>query len=153
MLRRWIHSKRCLEHDRVRVVIAVDTNVLARYFLDDEGAEAMAASGLMARQPIFVAKTVLLELEWVLRGAAAQSRSAILKALRHLTRLTHVTLEDRGEVLEAIEQYESGADFADALHLAAARDALGFATFDKKLQKRARAGDWLPPVRPPESFG
>ena len=133
-------------------MIAVDTNVLARYFLDVEGPEAEAVSGLFASQSIFVAKTVLLELEWVLRGTAEQSRAAILKTLRCLTGLAHVTIEDRREVLEAIENYEAGADFADALHLAAARDALGFATFDRKLQKRAKASDWLPPVSSPESF-
>ncbi len=36
-----------------------------------------------------------------------------------------------------IERYRNGADFADMIHLASARGADVFATFDKAMAKRA----------------
>ena len=55
-------------------MIGLDTNILARYYIEDEGdAESLkqreAARRLIeAGKPLMVSKTVLLELEWVMRG-------------------------------------------------------------------------------------
>lgn len=56
-------------------MIGLDTNVLARYFVAEDVADAAterqrrAARDLIeSGQPLFLAKTVALELEWVLRG-------------------------------------------------------------------------------------
>ena len=56
-------------------MIGVDTNVLARYFVAEADADAAterqrrAARDLIeSGQPLFLARTVALELEWVLRG-------------------------------------------------------------------------------------
>ena len=55
-------------------MIGVDTNVLASYFVAEDAADAAtdrqrrAARDLIdSGQPLFLAKTVALELEWVLR--------------------------------------------------------------------------------------
>jgi predicted nucleic acid-binding protein len=40
--------------------------------------------------------------------------------------------------LAAIDAFSRGLDFADALHLARTSRASGFATFDRRLVKRAR---------------
>ncbi len=55
--------------------IGLDTNILARYYVaSEEGDSATQSQCELARKLIesdralFVAKTVLLELEWVLRG-------------------------------------------------------------------------------------
>ncbi len=63
-------------------MIAVDTNVLARFITNDDAAQAKRARRLIEAGPVFVAKTVLLELEWVPRGAYGLDRSTILKAVR-----------------------------------------------------------------------
>ena len=56
-------------------MIGLDTNVLARYFIREENADAatetqhQAARQLIeSGQALFLPKTVALELEWVLRG-------------------------------------------------------------------------------------
>ncbi|MCU0869865.1 MAG: hypothetical protein MUF30_09735, partial [Burkholderiales bacterium] len=55
-------------------MIAVDTNVLARFYCDDPAdAEArrqrpIARRLLVESGPVFVPVTVALELEWVMRG-------------------------------------------------------------------------------------
>ena len=55
-------------------------------------------------------------------------------------------LEDRDAVLMAVEAFDKGLDFADALHLARSPRAAGFATFDQRLAKRAKAIALTPPV-------
>ncbi len=116
---------------------AVDTNVLARFITKDDPAQASRARRLIEEQPVFVAKTVLLELEWVLRGAYGLDRPTILKAVRGLLGLPALTAEDELNVGRAVEWYEAGLDFADALHLACSGQQRTFATFDQSMRKRA----------------
>jgi len=49
-----------------------------------------------------------------------------------------VDVESPGDVFVALEGYERGFDFADALYLASSGKAERFATFDQKRVKRAR---------------
>jgi hypothetical protein len=49
-------------------MFAVDTNVVVRYLVNDNAAQAARARRLVEREDIFVPLTVLLETEWVLRG-------------------------------------------------------------------------------------
>lgn len=118
-------------------MIAVDTNVLVRFITNDDPAQANRARRLIEAGPVFVAKTVLLELEWVLRGAYGLDRPTILKAVRGLLGLPTVTAEDALNVARAVEWYEAGLEFADALHLASSGHERAFATFDQSLRKRA----------------
>ena len=55
-------------------MIGLDTNVLARYYIDAEADAEAQRQRLAARrliesgQPLMVSKSVALELEWVMRG-------------------------------------------------------------------------------------
>lgn len=120
-------------------MIAIDTNVLARLIVGDDPEQGRRAAALFRREDIFIAKTVLLELEWVLRGAYRIERPRILKALLGVLGLPNVSAEDSGRVAAALRDYEAGMDFADALHLASSIEASRFVTFDDKLRKRAKA--------------
>ena len=51
--------------------------------------------------------------------------------------MKHISLEDRGAVLSAIDAFKKGLDFADALHLARASQPSSYVTFDRGLAKRA----------------
>ena len=129
---------------------ALDTNVLARFFVDDaDDAQAAkqrpaAVAALAARS--FVSVTVLLELEWILRGFYELPTRDISRVLRALASIEHVTLEDRDAVLMAVDAFDKGLDFADALHLARSSRASGFASFDRRLAKRAMGLALTPPV-------
>jgi len=121
---------------------ALDTNVLARFFVDDaddaQAAKQRPAAVAALSERSFVSMTVLLELEWVMRGFYELSMREISRVLRALASIEHVTLEDRGAVLVALDAFDKGLDFADALHLARSSRASGFATFDQRLAKRAK---------------
>jgi predicted nucleic-acid-binding protein len=62
-------------------LIAVDTNVLVRYFTNDDPEQARRAASLLAGpETVYVAHSVLMELEWVLRAIYELPRPAILTA-------------------------------------------------------------------------
>ena len=84
---------------------------------------------------------MLLELEWVLRGFYLLPRRDIVRAIRALAGIEHLVLEDGDAVLSALEAVDRGLDFADALHMARSARATAFATFDKRLAKRAKSLD------------
>ncbi len=119
-------------------MFAVDTNVIVRIVTDDDLDQTRRAVALFERERIFIAKTVLLETEWVLRFSYQLSREVISHALRNVIGLKQVAVEDPGDVAVALDWHDQGMDFADALHLASSGKALHFATFDEKMAKRAR---------------
>jgi predicted nucleic-acid-binding protein len=134
-------------------VIGLDTNVLARYYVASEDAptqqQSLSAKALIdSGKRLFVAKTVLLELEWVLRGYYKSAVAEVVAVLEHLLSLPNVELEDRQACLWATTALREGFDFADALHHASCRQCASVATFDdKKFAKRAAAKAWKPPVK------
>jgi predicted nucleic-acid-binding protein len=129
---------------------ALDTNVLARFFVDDaddaQAAKQRPAAIAALAERSFVSVTVMLELEWVLRGFYELPTRDISRVLRALASIEHVSLEDRDAVLVALDAFDKGLDFADALHLARSSRAAGFATFDQRLAKRAKGLALTPPV-------
>jgi predicted nucleic-acid-binding protein len=116
---------------------AVDTNVIVRYLTGDDPAQADKARAVIGREPIFVPRTVVLEVEWVLRGVYGMPTSRVISALRALAGLPGVSVEDAPMVARAMDWAEGGMDFADALHLAAATGCEGFLTFDKRFARSA----------------
>ena len=138
-------------------MIGLDTNVLARYYIRDEGdtqalKQREAARRLMeSGKPLKVCKTVLLELEWVMRGYYAFSKAEITGVMNHLLALPQVTVEDRESIVQALSHCEAGLELADALHHASYRDCNSMASFDdKQFARRARRMGLAPRVAVPE---
>jgi predicted nucleic acid-binding protein len=119
-------------------MLAIDTNVIIRYLTGDHPRQSARARTLIEREDVFVATTVLLETEWVLRSVYEFSRSAVFDALAAFAGLPRVTLEAPALVAEAIEWARRGIDFADALHLVSAKDCAAFGTFDEKFARAAK---------------
>lgn len=138
-------------------MIGLDTNVLARYFLSGADTSAATARQQKAAQrllegdaPLHVCKTVLLELEWVMRGFYAATPEQFAAVLEHLLALPHVTLEDRLAVEAALASHRSGLDFADALHHASYRTCASVASFgDRRFARRVAKLGLQPPVALP----
>ena len=82
----------------------------------------------------------------MMRGFYELPTRDISRVLRALASIEHITLEDRDAVLVAVDAFDKGLDFADALHLARSSRAAGFATFDQRLAKRAKGLALTPPV-------
>jgi predicted nucleic-acid-binding protein len=134
-------------------MIGLDTNVLARYYVDDAGDAEVLRQRVAARRliesgrPLMVSKTVALELEWVMRGYYGFSQSEVTTVLRHLLALQHVTIEDRDVIEQALSNCDAGLDFADALHHASYKACESVATFDdRRFARRARKLGMTPAV-------
>ena len=119
-------------------MIALDTNVVIRFLVNDEAAQARRARAIIESNRVFVSATVLLETEWVLRGGYGIPRAEIVRLLRAFLGLPEVATDDPQRITSALVWHEAGLDFADALHLAGSVGTERFATFDEKLVKSAR---------------
>lgn len=134
---------------------AVDTNVLARFFINDaddpEAVRQRPAAISALSGAVFVSISVILEFEWVMRGFYELSRKDIQRVFESLCGLENVQIEDRGIVLAALNAYQKGLDFADALHLARADFCSAFLSFDQRLKKRAKTAGLSPVVDTPKA--
>jgi predicted nucleic-acid-binding protein len=131
-------------------LIALDTNILARYLLDDEPAQARVARRLLAdaKAEYWIPATVVLELAWVLRKTDAP-RNVVMEKLRDLLSLRNVRVQNADPVFQSLRWAAQGMDLADALHLVLSGKAERFATFDEALIKQARKLGVQPPVSAP----
>jgi predicted nucleic-acid-binding protein len=138
-------------------VIAVDTNILARYYVDDPGDAEAAGQRRRAERVmrdsahVFVPLTVVLELTWVLRSFYSFPAADCAGAIEHLVGLPNVTVEAWPRILEATRLLRAGLDFADALHLASSDACEAFLTFDdRRFAKRAQKLGCVPVVQTPD---
>lgn len=128
-------------------MITLDTNVLVRLITRDDPEQAEAAAEIMRSDALWLPKTVILELVWVLAYTYRLDRPSITLALSRLLGLAHLRVEDALQVAQAVRWHEQGMDFADAVHLASSGNAAELVTFDPKLASRAEKIQGLPPVR------
>lgn len=123
----------------------VDTNVLVRWLVRDDETQTRRADALFdsmqkAGSSLFVALTVALELEWVLRSRYGYARDTFSRTLAELLE----TEELEFQAATALEQTllrleECNADFADCLHseICAAQGHAPLLTFDSRAARLA----------------
>lgn len=124
-------------------MVALDTNVLIRFLVQDHAAQSTAARKLIRKcvnegQTLFVPVTVSLELEWVLRSNFNFEKQAVVQTLSDLLSSTELSFESESALELALLQYaETSADYSDCLHaaLATAANSGPLWTFDKAAAK------------------
>jgi predicted nucleic-acid-binding protein len=123
-------------------VIALDTNVLVRYLVQDDPQQSRRATKIVeaatASDPRFLATIVWIEAYWVLTRAYHASKTDVLAWFGDLLNAEEVEAEDYHSVAHALVAAQQGADFADALIDQAARRAgcSATVTFDERASKR-----------------
>lgn len=123
-------------------MIAVDTNVLVRLFVNDDKAQAAKARALFDAHAdeddsLWIADMVLAELVWALDRCYGRPRSDIVLVLRALAGNATVELESAVCMQAAVTLYELGpADFVDCLLASKAkhRGCESLRSFDKKMK-------------------
>ena len=130
-------------------MVAVDTNVLVRLLIGDNPTQFRASEQLFAAEEIFIADTVLLETEWVLRAAYDLTRKDVVTAFRSVLGLPNVSLTNAQTAALAIDWHEGGLDFADAFHLALCQHLPTLNTFDNDFIKRAKTFGKCLVLKPP----
>jgi predicted nucleic-acid-binding protein len=124
-------------------VIALDTNVLVRFLVEDDEQQSRLAARLIEGaierdDQLFVSDIVMCETVWVLSSAYRFSRAEIVQALSGLLRARAVVFVSGDSLARALAAYASGkGDFADYLvrEHARAAGADTVATFDRSLLK------------------
>lgn len=100
-------------------MIALDTNLIARYILRDDARQAAAATRVIetectADSPGVITLVVLCELVWVLDRGYGQARADITGILRRILTADDLRVERSELAWKALNEYEQGkADFAD----------------------------------------
>lgn len=124
-------------------MIAPDTNVWARAYLNDDEAQARKARSAIeaacSGAGVFVSLLVLAELYWVLKSKWTRER--VLETIEHLLGTDGVVIESPSLAARALEESRAGAaGFADLLiaQVSFAGGASEIVTFDKAFGRLAR---------------
>lgn len=98
-------------------MIALDTNVLVRYLVRDDPAQAQIAARsfqkLTTEQPGYISSPVVVELAWVLRKGYGLEPKSIVAALVKLLDMPNLLVEDEDALRLAAES--DHGDFVDRL--------------------------------------
>jgi len=124
-------------------LIGIDTNVLVRYFTQDDEAQGALARRFMERRitrdrPGFVSLVALAELVWVLRSGYRATREEIVHVVEQMLAHAALVVQEASSVWLALDEYElSSADFSDALiaALGAGEGCGSTVTFDVKASR------------------
>jgi predicted nucleic-acid-binding protein len=124
-------------------MIGLDTNVLVRYFAQDDAAQSAKASALIeALTPEnagYISQIVLVELVWVMQSLYQADRSMISKILQTILSVASLRVDNSQVVQKALRLYaETSTDFADCLiaKLAQSASCNQIFTFDVKAAKQ-----------------
>jgi len=128
-------------------MIAVDTNVLLRYLLNDDAVQSDIATNLIeGEDTVLITDVVLAETLWTLSGKRYRlNKYQLAGVVLGLFEESNIRFEDGLTVWTALDDYleSDGTDFADALTINKARAVAkaqgssfsGSYTFDKAAQK------------------
>ena len=124
-------------------MIGLDTNVLIRYLVQDDLAQAKSATRLIERtctkeDPGFLNHLVLCEILWVLEGCYGQPKDTLVKTIEQILRVTQLRVDEPQVVWQALEDYRNNqADFADYLlsRINHSKNCTTTMTFDRQASK------------------
>ena len=124
-------------------MIALDTNVLVRFLVEDDADQLARARRLLQKAVdsnsfCYVSDVVMCEVVWVLERSYEFRRAEIGQVLGRLLRAGNLAFASSERLARALEAYEAGrGDFADYLirEHARASGCEAVATFDGDLLK------------------
>lgn len=125
-------------------MIALDTNVLVRYLVQDDPKQARVATRFIEQnctdeKPCFIGQIVLCELAWVLESAYNQNREQVAYVIEELLQVGQLEVQQPEVVWRALNDYKnSNAYFPDHV-LARVNQSAGCectVTFDIKASKQ-----------------
>ena len=109
-------------------MIAVDTNVLLRYLLDDDKTQSKKASALInGNEEVLITDVVLVETIWTLKGKRyGLDKEALINVIQALFEESNIIFENGQIVWRALSDFKTAkpvrsggkkkeADFSDAL--------------------------------------
>ena len=101
---------------------AVDTNVLVRLLTGDDPKQSAVARELFTTEQIWIAKTVLLEANWVLHSSYDFEDDVIIASFERLIGLDNIHVEDEPSLADG-DDLRCITDHRDLVH--ARKDGCG----------------------------
>jgi predicted nucleic-acid-binding protein len=125
-------------------MIALDTNVLLRYLVQDDPAQSARATEIIerrlsARNPGFVSLVCILEIVWVLGSLYKRTRREIAQHIEMILAADALEVQNEQEVYQAVVALRNGTGtFEDALigSIGTWRGCSATLTFDETAAKR-----------------
>ena len=101
-------------------MIGLDTNVLIRYFTQDDPAQSAKATEILERRltpknPSFVSLVAMIETVWVLDRAYGLTTQEIVTAVERLLQVEVLVIESEQEVTAMVALKQGRGSFSDAL--------------------------------------
>ena len=101
-------------------MIGLDTNILARYIVQDDAVQSPRVNALIDsltdEKRAYISLTTLIELVWVLRSNYDVDKAGMIRILEMLLRTRTFVVEQAATVSRAIDVfYTSRTDFEDCL--------------------------------------
>ncbi len=125
-------------------MIGLDTNVLVRFFAQDDAKQSALANRAIATlskdAPGFIALVTLCELVWVLESAYGLKPPAVAGVLHRLLESDELVIENKTVAWAALgELTRAGVDFSDAIIAELGKQAgcRHTVTFDKRAARMA----------------
>ena len=125
-------------------MIGIDTNILVRYFVQDDAVQSRVATELLEEglrdETGYVSLVVIAELVWVLTRVYKLDKMRLIDVLSKVLVARELHIEQTEVFSSALRRFErSGGQFTDLLIVSAARHAGCSATFtfDEGAAKRA----------------
>ena len=123
-------------------MIGIDTNVLVRYFAQDDEAQLRTVLAMLMKKnaTFFVPDLVLVEVDWVLSTLYNWTPDEVAEAFGRMLTVHNLIFEDEGRIRGALRALRQGADLSDELIVDRCRDmgCKSLASFDKDMLKRHR---------------
>ncbi|HTT83466.1 MAG TPA: type II toxin-antitoxin system VapC family toxin [Rhizomicrobium sp.] len=125
-------------------MIGLDTNILMRYFAQDDPKQSPAATRLLedltSESPGLIPAVVLAETVWVMEDVYGADRTRIAAIVESLLRTSALIVQDSEAAWRALSRYRArSADFADCLveRTCAGLGCRQIFTFDKRAARDA----------------
>jgi predicted nucleic-acid-binding protein len=125
-------------------MIALDTNILVRFFMQDDPSQLARVRAVMKslseKDPAWIGLAVVQELVWVLTSVYRAQRADVLLVLDQMFTMREIVIEQADVIRDAIRIYRATkVAFSDCLISASARAAgcTQTLTFDKEAAKSA----------------
>jgi len=121
---------------------SLDTNVLARYFTEDDPRQVAAVDRIFQEskasgEPLLITIVVLCELIWVLSTSYAEPKERIAATVERILQTGHFRIQNDDLVRRSLQQFRKGsADFSDYVIGEVSREAgcRDTVTFDRGLR-------------------
>lgn len=131
-------------------LVAIDTNVLLRYFLQDNSDLGKKAENIIFQAQeekinLWISKMVIAELVWVLKSFYKLTRPIIIKKIKTVAATPGVILADKQATIEALMIFfETNVDLDDIFIAVEAKNAgiKYYASFDKDFGKFSWWAKW-----------